>query len=98
MPEGKHSITAGRFAQYGGGGDTKKHGFDYGQTFIINLDDTDKGIVFAEADRDLSVTPDVRFCRDMKRLVGTDNFRIKLKKLQFKKRNKWQKSKKVLQP
>jgi len=35
---------------------------------------TDKGQVRAAADRELSVNPDVDFCRKMRQLVGTENF------------------------
>ncbi|UCG46383.1 MAG: DNA polymerase III subunit alpha, partial [Phycisphaerales bacterium] len=37
---------------------------------------TDKGRVHAVADKELSVNPDVDFCRTMKQLVGEENFRL----------------------
>jgi DNA polymerase-3 subunit alpha len=37
---------------------------------------TDKGKVYATADRGLSVNPDVEFCRKMKQLVGDENFAL----------------------
>jgi len=37
---------------------------------------TDKGLVHAAADRELSVNPDVEFCRKMKQLVGPENFKL----------------------
>ncbi len=37
---------------------------------------TNKGRVYAKADRDLSVNPDIDFCREMKQLVGPDNFQL----------------------
>ncbi len=37
---------------------------------------TDKGMVRAAADRELSVNPDVEFCRKMKQLVGPENFKL----------------------
>jgi DNA polymerase-3 subunit alpha len=37
---------------------------------------TDKGKVFAAADKNLSVNPDVEFCRKMKQLVGPENFQL----------------------
>ena len=37
---------------------------------------TDKGKVYATADRALSVNPDVEFCRKMRQLVGEDNFAL----------------------
>jgi len=35
---------------------------------------TDKGRVYAAADKELSVNPDLDFCRKMKQLVGEENF------------------------
>ena len=35
---------------------------------------TDRGRVYASADKQLSVNPDVDFCRKMKQLVGEENF------------------------
>ncbi len=37
---------------------------------------TDKGRVYATADRTLSVNPDLDFCRKMRQLVGPENFRL----------------------
>jgi len=37
---------------------------------------TDKGRVFAAADKNLSVNPDVEFCRKMKQLIGPENFQL----------------------
>ncbi|HUT30605.1 MAG TPA: DNA polymerase III subunit alpha [Sedimentisphaerales bacterium] len=37
---------------------------------------TDKGSVYAAADKTLSVTPDVEFCRKIRQLVGEENFQL----------------------
>jgi DNA polymerase-3 subunit alpha len=37
---------------------------------------TDKGRVYAAADKELSVNPDLEFCRKMRQLVGEDNFQL----------------------
>jgi len=37
---------------------------------------TDKGRVFAAADRQLSVNPDIDFCREIRQLVGPENFQL----------------------
>jgi DNA polymerase-3 subunit alpha len=37
---------------------------------------TDKGRVFATAGKDLTVNPDIEFCRKMRQLVGDDNFAL----------------------
>jgi len=37
---------------------------------------TDKGRVLAKADSDLSVNPDLDFCRKMRQLVGQENFQL----------------------
>jgi len=37
---------------------------------------TDKGSVQAKADKDLSVNPDIDFCRKMRHLVGPENFQL----------------------
>ncbi len=37
---------------------------------------TDKGRVYATADRSLSVNPDLDFCRKMRQLVGPENFQL----------------------
>jgi DNA polymerase-3 subunit alpha len=37
---------------------------------------TDKGSVYATADRALSVNPDIEFCRKMRQLIGEENFQL----------------------
>jgi DNA polymerase-3 subunit alpha len=37
---------------------------------------TDKGRVYAAADKGLSVNPDLEFCRKMRQLVGEENFQL----------------------
>jgi len=37
---------------------------------------TDKGKVYATADRTLSINPDVEFCRQMRQVVGDENFAL----------------------
>jgi len=37
---------------------------------------TDKGKVYAAADKELSVNPDLEFCRKMRQLVGEENFQL----------------------
>ncbi len=37
---------------------------------------TDKGKVFAAADKQLSVNPDIDFCREIRQLVGPENFQL----------------------
>jgi len=37
---------------------------------------TDKGRVYATADKTLSVNPNIEFCRKMKQLVGEENFQL----------------------
>jgi len=37
---------------------------------------TDKGRVLAKADSDLSVNPDLDFCRKMRQLIGQENFKL----------------------
>jgi len=37
---------------------------------------TDKGRVYAAADKELSVNPDLEFCRKMRQLVGEENFQL----------------------
>ncbi|MCK4752600.1 MAG: hypothetical protein KAS75_04075, partial [Planctomycetes bacterium] len=37
---------------------------------------TDKGRVYAAADKNLSVTPDLDFCRQIKHIVGEENFQL----------------------
>lgn len=68
---------------------------DYPGKIPINiLIETDKGNVHAEADKSLTITPDFDFCREVDQLIGTGNLKVRLKKLQFKKRKKWNKSSK----
>ena len=38
--------------------------------------DTGTGQIYATADKNLSVNPDVDFCRKMRQLVGEDNFQL----------------------
>jgi len=37
---------------------------------------TEKGKVYAAVDKNLSVNPDVEFCKEMKQLVGGENFQL----------------------
>ena len=37
---------------------------------------TDKGRVYAAADKELSVNPDLEFCRKMRQLIGEENFQL----------------------
>ena len=37
---------------------------------------TEKGRVYAAADKDLSVNPDIEFCKKMRQLVGEENFQL----------------------
>jgi len=37
---------------------------------------TEKGRVYARADKNLAVNPDVDFCKEMKNLLGSENFRL----------------------
>ena len=37
---------------------------------------TNKGRVYAAADKELSVNPDVDFCRKMRQLLGEENFQL----------------------
>ena len=37
---------------------------------------TDKGLIRTAADTDLSVNPDLDFCRKMRQLVGEENFQL----------------------
>ena len=37
---------------------------------------TDKGRIYAAADKELSVNPDLEFCRKMKQLLGEENFQL----------------------
>lgn len=76
-------------------GDIKKLCQNYhGKTPVEILIETDKGNVRAKADKTLLVEPDFDFCREMNQLLGTGNLAIKLKKLQFKQRKKWNNSNK----
>jgi DNA polymerase III subunit alpha len=47
-----------------------------GQSPVYVAVRTDKGRVYAAADRHLSVNPDVEFCRKMRQLVGDENFQL----------------------
>jgi DNA polymerase-3 subunit alpha len=47
-----------------------------GQSPVYVAVRTDKGRVYATADRDLSVNPDLEFCRKMRQLVGEENFQL----------------------
>ena len=47
-----------------------------GQSPLYVAVKTDKGRVYATADRELSVNPDLDFCRKMRQLVGPENFQL----------------------
>lgn len=47
-----------------------------GKSPIFVAVQTDKGKVYATADRQLSVDPDVEFCQKMRQLVGEENFAL----------------------
>ena len=47
-----------------------------GQSPVYVAVRTDKGRVYAAADRHLSVNPDLEFCRKMRQLVGEENFQL----------------------
>jgi DNA polymerase-3 subunit alpha len=47
-----------------------------GQSPVYVAVRTDKGRVYATADRGLSVNPDLEFCRKMRQLVGDENFQL----------------------
>jgi DNA polymerase-3 subunit alpha len=47
-----------------------------GQSPVYVAVRTDKGRVYATADRGLSVNPDLEFCRKMRQLVGEENFQL----------------------
>ena len=47
-----------------------------GQSPVYVAVRTDKGRVYAAADRGLSVNPDLEFCRKMRQLVGDENFQL----------------------
>ncbi|MGA1980506.1 MAG: DNA polymerase III subunit alpha [Sedimentisphaerales bacterium] len=47
-----------------------------GQSPVYVAVRTDKGRVYATADRELSVNPDLEFCRKMRQLVGEENFQL----------------------
>ncbi len=47
-----------------------------GQSPVFVAVRTDKGRVYAAADRHLSVNPDVEFCKKMRQLVGDENFQL----------------------
>jgi DNA polymerase-3 subunit alpha len=47
-----------------------------GKSPVIVAVQTEKGKVYAAADKDLSVNPDLDFCRKMKQLLGEENFQL----------------------
>jgi len=47
-----------------------------GKSPVLVALQTDKGRVYAAADKQLSVDPDVDFCRQMRSLVGEENFAL----------------------
>ncbi len=47
-----------------------------GQSPVYVAVKTDKGRVYATADRELSVNPDLEFCRKMRQLIGEENFQL----------------------
>jgi DNA polymerase-3 subunit alpha len=47
-----------------------------GQSPVYVAVRTDKGRVYATADKGLSVNPDLEFCRKMRQLVGDENFQL----------------------
>jgi DNA polymerase-3 subunit alpha len=47
-----------------------------GQSPVYVAVRTDKGRVYATADRELSVNPDLEFCRKMRQLIGEENFQL----------------------
>jgi DNA polymerase-3 subunit alpha len=47
-----------------------------GQSPLYVAVKTDKGRVYAAADRELSVNPDLDFCRKIRQLVGPENFQL----------------------
>jgi DNA polymerase-3 subunit alpha len=47
-----------------------------GQSPVYVAVRTDKGRVYAAADKQLSVNPDVEFCKKMRQLVGDENFQL----------------------
>jgi len=47
-----------------------------GRSPVIVTVQTEKGRVYAAADKDLSVNPDLDFCRKMKQLLGEENFQL----------------------
>ena len=47
-----------------------------GQSPLYVAVKTDKGRVYAAADRELSVNPDMDFCRKIRQLVGPENFQL----------------------
>ncbi len=47
-----------------------------GQSPLYVAVKTDKGRVYATADRELSVNPDLDFCRKIRQLVGPENFQL----------------------
>jgi len=47
-----------------------------GQSPVYVAVKTSRGSVYTKADRDLSVTPDLDFCRKIRQLVGPENFQL----------------------
>jgi DNA polymerase-3 subunit alpha len=47
-----------------------------GKSLVYVAVRTDKGKVYAAADKGLSVNPDLEFCRKMRQLVGDENFQL----------------------
>jgi len=47
-----------------------------GKSLVYVAIHTDKGRVHATADRELSVNPDLEFCRKMRQLLGEENFQL----------------------
>jgi len=47
-----------------------------GQSPLYIAIKTNKGRVYAAADKQLSVNPDLEFCREIRRLVGPENFQL----------------------
>ena len=72
-------ITPGRQGRDQGEGDADPHDLPVppGQAARSSWSyTTDKGKVYATADRQLCVNPDVEFCRKMRQLVGDENFAL----------------------
>jgi DNA polymerase III subunit alpha len=50
--------------------------FHRGKSQVYVTIQTEKGKVLAAADKTLSVNPDLEFCREMKQLIGEENFQL----------------------